>query len=551
MLQNLSIQNYALINNVEINFDKGLTIITGETGAGKSILLGALGLLIGQRADVSVLKDKTKKCIVEGNFNVKDYDLSSFFKTNELDFEINTIIRREINPTGISRAFINDTPVTLNILKDLGLRLIDIHSQHQTLTLNESSFQLSLVDSFAQHISTLETYKSEFKKFKKLKSTLSELEAENAASQKELDYLQFQFTELENANLQTGEQQVMEQELETLTHAEEIKLNIAKCTAILDESEVNILTGLAEVKSNLNTISKFNEGLQAIQQRVESVYIELKDVISELNSTGDEINYDPQQIELITGKLDNIYRLQKKHTVNSVDELIKIQNELSDRLQSISFLDEKIESLKKEIDASKKELEKLTNELSGNRKKVAPQIEKELVSMLSELGMPDAALKVAIEQLEDFDSSGKDNIRFLFSANKGSDPKELNKVASGGELSRLMLSLKALMSRLKALPTIIFDEIDTGVSGDVANKMGLIMDRMAGQMQVVAITHLPQIASKGKSHLFVYKNVEVDKTVSQIKSLNKDERILELAKMLSTGTPTSAAIKNAKELLKV
>ncbi|MFY9309030.1 MAG: DNA repair protein RecN [Bacteroidia bacterium] len=550
MLQHLSIQNYALIDKLDVDFSNGLTIITGETGAGKSILLGALGLIAGNRADTQALQDKAKKCIVEASFNIKEYALKDFFWANELDYEVVTSIRREITPEGKSRAFINDTPVTLAQLKGLAERLVDIHSQHQTLTINGSEFQLSVVDAYASHADALNEYSTQYKQYKVLEKALNELVNKEAQAKKDLDYFQFQFNELEEAGLKSGEQQDMEQELETLNNAEDIKLNLSKAAAGLNGGEQNLISSLNEIKALLTNIAKFKPEINDLSTRLSSAYIELKDISNELESIEQDIVYDPKRIETLNEQLDAIYRLQQKHQVKTVEELIAIKDELSGKLLEFSSLEHEIEKTKKELDTIQKSLAALAKKIAGNRKKEIPKIEKEIASLLSSLSMPNAQLKVEHTETGILGPHGTDKVNFLFSANKGSDFKELNKVASGGELSRLMLSIKSLIAQLTALPTIIFDEIDTGVSGDVADKVGSIMNVMAKAMQVITITHLPQIASKGGSHLFVYKEDKNNKTYSNIKRLNADERVQEIAKMLSTGTPTAAAISNAKELLK-
>lgn len=550
MLKHLSVQNYALIDQLEVEFSDGLTIITGETGAGKSILLGALGLIAGSRADTQALQDKTKKCFVEASFNIKDYSLKNFFSSNDLDYEVTTTIRREINPEGKSRAFINDTPVTLNQLKELAEHLIDIHSQHQTLTLNGSEFQLSVVDAFADHSELTIEYAADFRKFKLLEKQLFELTEKESQAKKDLDYFQFQFNELEDAQLNGNKQLEMEQELETLNNAEDIKLNLSKAENGLAGGEQNLLSTLNEIKIILASMAKFKPEINELSIRLTSSYLELKDIANELDSLEGDIVYDPKRIDILTQMLDAIYRLQQKHQVKSIEELITIKDDLSNKLLDFNSLEAEIEKVKKELNSLQKSLLALAKKMTANRKKVIPKLEKEIASLLSSLSMPNAQLKVSHTASEILTKNGLDTVSFLFSANKGSDFKELNKVASGGELSRLMLSIKSLIAQLTALPTIIFDEIDTGVSGDVADKVGTIMNQMAKAMQVITITHLPQIASKGQSHLFVYKEDKNNKTYSNIKKLTAEERVQEIAKMLSTGTPTAAAISNAKELLK-
>lgn len=550
MLKHLSVQNYALIDQLEVEFSDGLTIITGETGAGKSILLGALGLIAGSRADTQALQDKTKKCFVEASFNIKDYSLKNFFSSNDLDYEVTTTIRREINPEGKSRAFINDTPVTLNQLKELAEHLIDIHSQHQTLTLNGSEFQLSVVDAFADHSELTIEYAADFRKFKLLEKQLFELTEKESQAKKDLDYFQFQFNELEDAHLNGNKQLEMEQELETLNNAEDIKLYLSKAENGLAGGEQNLLSTLNEIKIILASMAKFKPEINELSIRLTSSYLELKDIANELDSLEGDIVYDPKRIDILTQMLDAIYRLQQKHQVKSIEELITIKDDLSNKLLDFNSLEAEIEKVKKELNSLQKSLSALAKKMTANRKKVIPKLEKEIASLLSSLSMPNAQLKVSHTASEILTKNGLDTVSFLFSANKGSDFKELNKVASGGELSRLMLSIKSLIAQLTALPTIIFDEIDTGVSGDVADKVGTIMNQMAKAMQVITITHLPQIASKGQSHLFVYKEDKNNKTYSNIKKLTAEERVQEIAKMLSTGTPTAAAISNAKELLK-
>lgn len=550
MLKHLSVYNYALIDQLEVDFSNGLTIITGETGAGKSILLGALGLVAGSRTDVQVLYDKTKKCVVEAAFNIREYSLSIFFSENELDYEDLTIVRREISPEGKSRAFINDTPVNLNLLKELAENLIDIHSQHQTATLNGSAFQLSVIDAFAKHTDLLKQYTADFKKFKILEKELNDLIIRETQAKKDLDYFQFQFKELEDANLNKSNQVEMEMEMETLNNAEDIKVNLSKAVFGLSGGEQNILLSINEIKSTIGAVAKYKPEINEINSRVNSLYIELKDLTNEIENVEQSIVHDPNRIEELTSRLDLIYHLQKKHQVKSIDELLGVVEEISNRLLDHSSLESAIEKIKKELIILKNALTAIAQKISVNRKNTIPKIEIEITALLSSLSMPNAQLKIDQTNTTDFTLNGIDKINFLFSANKGSDFKELNKVASGGELSRLMLSIKSLIVKSAALPTIIFDEIDTGVSGDVANKIGLIMNEMGNYMQVITITHLPQIASKGQNHLFVYKEDKNNKTYSNIKKLTKEERIDEIAKMLSTDMPGAAAINNAKELLK-
>ena len=549
MLQNLRIQNFALIEETEVQLNQGLTVITGETGAGKSILLGALGLTLGNRADVSSLHDKTKKCIIEVQFNIKSYNLKSFFENNELDFGEITTIRREITPEGKSRAFINDTPTTLSILKELGDQLIDIHSQHETLLLKETNFQFELVDSFAQTNLLFAEYKKQFAQLTKLKKQLEELTAQELQAKKELDYFQFQFNELEEAAIKVGVQQQLEEESETLENAEFIKGNLSKSSLAINGGDENIVSALALVKQQLQAVSKFGKQFNELFERINSVSIELKELVKDIDACEEDVVYDNVRLEEVNTQLDKLNRLLKKHGVNTEEQLLMIKDEIEAKLQQFSSLELSIEKTNKEIIALEKQCKALAKDLSDKRQKSTDGIEQKIKSMLTSLSMSNAQFKIDLKLLDNLTSNGLDAISFLFTANKGADFKELHKTASGGELSRLMLCLKALLAERTALPTIIFDEIDTGVSGDVADKIGNILFAMGKTMQVITITHLPQMASKGSNHLFVYKSDNKDKTTSSIKSLTKDERIVEIAKMLSTGTPTETALKNAKELL--
>ena len=550
MLSHISISNYALIDKLEIDFREGLTIITGETGAGKSILLGALSIILGQRADTQVLLDKSKKCIVEGSFNIKDYGLNDFFTLNELDFENHTVIRREINQNGKSRAFINDTPVNLEQLKELGEMLVDIHSQHKTLTLQDSKFQLSFIDAFIGHDKLLSDFKKEFIYFNQMKSEFSVLSEKEKQSKADQDYFQFQFDELNAANLKEDEQEALEKELELLNHSEEIKLNLAKASSALLSGDYNLTAGLKEVSTILNKIAVLHQGIEDISKRLESCSIELKDIAGEIESAGQKIIYSPEKIIEINERLDIIYNLQQKHRVNTIKELIEVRNHISNKLSAITNLDEQLIKIKNQITETEKHLEELSSSIAKNRKKAIPLIEKGVTESLKKLAMPDAIFNISHSQLHEFNSNGRDKVIFLFNANKGGELKELSKVASGGELSRLMLSIKSLISVKKLLPTIIFDEIDQGVSGETAHKVGEILKKMSGVMQLICITHLPQIAGKGNTHFLVYKEISDNTTYSNIRQLNSSERITEIAKMLSGEELTKAALENAKILLK-
>jgi DNA repair protein RecN (Recombination protein N) len=569
MLQKLSISNYALIDDLEISFDKGLNILTGETGAGKSIILGALSLILGQRAESRYFFSQQKKCVIEGSFKIEGFHLSAFFEENDLDYEAETVLRREISADGKSRAFVNDTPVNLNVLKALGEKLIDIHSQHATLEINDPGFQLLVVDAVAKHEGLLNDYRSKFKAYKRSIAHLQQLVTDSDKAKADLDYYQFQFDELEKARLSADEQEHLERELFALNNAEEIKRNLAGATYLMNEGEASALIQLREAGQQLSSLEKFDPEITELYQRLNSAVIELKDIAAEIENIEQRTHTNEARAEEINTRLSIIYTLQKKHHVNTNAGLLQLQDDLSGKIQQAIFGDEAIEKLQKQLSADKNELEKLAGELSENRTKAIPAIEKRVLGTLAEMGMANAALKIenlvrkpespevgksASGYLSDFrtsglSDSGTDNIRFLFSANKGHALAEMSKVASGGELSRLMLSIKSLVAQNTALPTIIFDEIDTGVSGEVANKVGQIMEKLADNLQVITITHLPQIASKGESHYFVYKDDEGATTYTRIKQLDKQERVLEIAKMLSGDKPGESALQNARDLL--
>lgn len=551
MLSRLLIKNYALIDNLDISFDKDLNVITGETGAGKSIVLGALGLILGQRAEGRYFFNQQKKCIVEGFFNVHLYNLKDFFTDNDLDYEEETVLRREIALDGKSRAFINDTPVTLNVLKALGQQLIDVHSQHATLEINNADFQLLVVDVMAQHEELLISFKKQFSDYKKLQRKLHLLQDESEQAKADQDYFQFVFDELENAGLQADEQEHLESELNSLTHAEEIKKNLLSSNYLMDSSDDSALSKLKEALSQLQSIEKYQPECESLAERLKSTIIELKDIADELDSLEQSTAFNETRADEINDRLSLLFALQKKHRVNSNIELIAIKDDFSEKLNKILFADEDLIKLEKELQKLSTELAIQSKKISKNRTTVIPSIEKHILETLDQVGMGNAQLKVQQDIMEDhqFDKDGIDKIKFLFNANKGHALNELNKVASGGELSRLMLSIKSLIAQKTALPTIIFDEIDTGVSGEVANRVGNIMQKLANDMQVITITHLPQMASKGKAHYFVYKVLKDDFTYTQIKKLNESERVLEIAKMLSGENPKDSAMQNARELL--
>lgn len=549
MLQSLTIKNYALIENLNISFDKGLSIITGETGAGKSILLGGLSLILGQRADVAVLSDKTKNCVIEGNFDVKKYKLKSFFEENELDYDELTIIRRVINPSGKSRAFINDFPVNLNILKSLGERLVDVHSQHNNLLLNSFEFQIYIVDSYAKHADLLSEYKSNYKALKSAQNKLKNLTEEAEKEKADFDFFNFQYKELNEAGLKSDEQEELEAEYEKLAHAEEISLNLSQIHELLTNEEISVVGSLKTALNSAQHISKFFKDAIEYSARIDTALIDLRDLANEIEIKSNDIIYDPERLSFIKQRLDLIYSLQQKHKVNTIDNLIEIYNTLKIRVENISSYDEQIESIKNEIENLKALSEKQANEISKHRQTVAPEIEKRIENMIKQLGMPDARFKILQENTPELTIHGKDKVKFVFSANKQVVLQDITKVASGGEMSRVMLGIKGLISESVALPTIIFDEIDTGVSGDIADKMGTIIKQMAKNMQIINITHLPQVAAKGDAHYFVFKESGAESTITNIKRLSDDERITEIAKMLSGQKLTDAALSNAKELL--
>jgi len=556
MLQNLSISNYALIDNLEISFDSGLNILTGETGAGKSIILGALSLILGQRAEGRYFFNQQKKCVIEGSFKIGAFHLKQFFEDNDLDYEAETVLRREISADGKSRAFVNDTPVNLPALKALGEKLIDNHSQHATLEINDPEFQLLVVDAVAKHDGLLNDYRAKFRSYKKSTAKLQQLIDESDKAKADLDYYQFQFDELEKATLSADEQESLEQELYTLNNAGEIKRNLLGAFYLMEDGETSAIIQLREAGHQLTSLEKFNPLIAELYQRLNSAIIELKDIATEIEIIEQRTHTNEARAEEINTRLSLIYNLQKKHRLNSNADLLQLQNDLSGKIQQAVFGDEAIEKLRKQLDTDRKELESLANELSANRKKTIPTIEKHVLESLAEMGMTNAALKIELHSptghnspLGGLGDNGVDSVRFLFNANKGHALAEMSKVASGGELSRLMLSIKSLIAQNTALPTIIFDEIDTGVSGEVANKVGQIMQRLADNLQVITITHLPQIASKGQSHYFVYKDDEGATTYTRIKQLDKQERVLEIAKMLSGDNPGESALQNARELL--
>jgi DNA repair protein RecN (Recombination protein N) len=549
MLQRLSIRNYALIQELSIDLRPGFTIITGETGAGKSILLGALALLLGERADPAVLRDPAKKCVVEAQINIERYALSDFFKSNDLDEEITCIIRREINPAGKSRAFINDTPVNLNQLRELGARLIDIHSQHDTLLLNSSSFQLQLLDAPAGNTASLSIYREVYSLWKKKKKELEELRTEEARLRSEQDFLQFQFDELEQAHLQPHELQTIEQEFTALSHAEEIKTHLAAAVSGLEDEHHGVLQALKQVQFSLQQAAKYAATATSVHERVQSTLIELRDILTETEEQSDKLEADPKRLDALRTRLDQINHLLNKHRCSSSDDLILLHQQFEERLLQAASVGEDLTRLERELDTIYAQVMLQATAISARRKAIVPSIVKESTRTLQRLGMPKTTLHVELSEREYPELNGIDKVKILFSANAGSLPQELSKVASGGELSRLMLSLKKIIAGSVSLPTIIFDEIDTGVSGAVADSMGEILKEMGTELQVLAITHLPQIASKGLDHLKVIKSTVGKETTSQLIRLTESDRIDEIAGMLSGKELSDAAISNARSLL--
>ncbi|MFT6947808.1 MAG: DNA repair protein RecN (Recombination protein N) [Vicingaceae bacterium] len=549
MLNQLSIQNFALIDQVEIDFNGGLSVITGETGAGKSILLGALGLILGKRADHSVLKDTSRKCIVEGVFDLRGYKLSVFFEKNDLDYSDSSILRREINGNGKSRSFINDTPCTLDVLKKLGSQLIDIHSQQQTLQLNDSQFQLKIIDALAENDKLLLTYQKDFLDYQDLKNRIRSFEQELAEAKQQEDYLNFQFKELEELNLKAGENDVLEQEQKRFANSEDILKNLSEAQSLLTDKEDNIIGQLSALKQCMQQSEQYDSDFTELLGRVSSTLIELQDVASEVEAKSQDFEYDPQRHQVVEERLGEIHRLQKKHICSEADGLIEIKETIESQLLAVSNSDEQLKSLEKELNQINEKLTTQANKLTKKRKASLPSFQTKVEETLQNLGIPFACLRVEHQIQNDFTKSGKDAFEFLFSANKGIDPSKVSKTASGGETSRLMLAIKEIMAQHQQLPTILFDEIDTGLSGEIAEKMGTILAKMGKQRQVMSITHLPQLAAKGEHHYFVYKDVVNDRSITQLKKLTDEERISELAKMLSGSTLTEAALNNAKELL--
>ena len=549
MITSLSIKNYALIEKLSIDFSKGFSIITGETGAGKSIILGALGLVLGKRSDLTSLKNKEEKCVIEAHFEISKYNLLPFFEANDLDYEEDTIIRREILPSGKSRAFINDSPVNLQELQELSLYLIDIHSQQQTQELSDENVQFKIIDAIANNQHDILQYQTLLKSYKTDKSHLNTLLKRQGDSIKEQEYNTFLLDELASAQLKSGEQEVLEADFEKLNNVEIIKESIDKSLAIANEEQIGVLDHLKEIKVSLQKIASFSPDYHSLLERITSITIEFDDISDELNGCSEKLINDPEQLELISQKLQLIFNLQKKHQVTTVDELLEIQTKLENSILEIGNLEEEISELTHIIQEKTIALDTLSAVIHENRVGSIPVLSQKLIAILETLGMPNVRFNIDINATLNYYANGKDEIQFLFSANKGTDFGLLKKVASGGEMSRIMLAVKAILAQYSKLPTLIFDEIDTGVSGEIAIRMGEIMKEMSTSMQIFAITHLPQIAAKGTAHFKVFKSTVGDDTQSELKLVNTEERVVEIAQMLSGTVVSDSALNHAKALL--
>lgn len=550
MLKHLTIKNYALIRHLELEPSAHLNVVTGETGAGKSIMLGAIGLLMGNRAETKVLWDENEKCVTEGVFNIKDYKLKSFFKSEDLDYDDNTVIRREISPGGKSRAFINDTPVTLEVMKRVGSMLMDIHSQHETLLLGNQSFQLKLIDAYAENQTLLEQYAEVWSEYLKARKEYETLTSEAETLRAEADYIRFQLDELTKANFEESEQASLESEIKIMEHAEEIKNRFQAALELLSRSEYASRTSLAEARGHLQSISSYADKYTGLFQRLDSVLIELDDLVGEIENEEEGIEFDPERSEFVKERLSVLYRLLKKHRAADLKELLVIQENLREKDSITSNVDEALTKAKNAFDAADKKVRTLATKISETRKKTLKPLSNQLVKLLQEVGILNATLQIDVQQTEPT-STGIDKIDILFSANKGIAPRPLAQVASGGEFSRLMFCIKYVMAEKTAMPTLILDEIDSGISGEVAIKLGNLMKSMSKTHQLITISHLPQVAAKGDAHYFVYKDNSAAKTMSNIRELKKEERIQEIAKMIGGENPSKIALQNAQELLTV
>jgi DNA repair protein RecN (Recombination protein N) len=549
LLASISIKNYALINELHIDFSSGLSIITGETGAGKSILLGALGLVLGNRADSSTLKNTTRKCIVEAILSVEKYNLQDFFETEDIDYETNTIIRREILPSGKSRAFVNDTPVTLSVLTALRSKLIDIHSQHQTLQVSDQQFQFQLLDAFANNESKLASYQRGLTQYTSEKKKLEEILQAQREANLQYDYNSHLYNELLEANLVEDEQEVLEEKLEKINNVEEIKQNLSEALQLTTDDTIGIQNLLYSLENKLTKIAPYSKEYQELSERISSVKIELDDIVSELESANEQVDFNPLEATQLNDRLQLIYNLQKKHYVNSISALLLILEELSTKVSTVENAEQRLLDQETIVTEIANKLDAIALKISEARKRIIPTVSKQLEAILDNLGMSHARFQIQNNITEQYYKNGKDVLSFLFSANKGGQFGELKKVASGGELSRIMLAIKKVMSENSQLPTIIFDEIDSGVSGEISNKMAHIMSQMSQQMQVITITHLPQIAAKGNQHYKVYKEELNNTTTTSLKQLSEDERIVEIAEMLSGKNISDSALTHARELL--
>lgn len=550
MIKRLSISNYVLIDKLSIDFNEGFTSITGETGAGKSILLGALGLILGDRADTQSLANNTTKCIVEAEFQIKKYALQNFFKKNDLDYFDLAVVRREISPNGRSRAFVNDTPVNLNLLKQISQFLVDIHSQHQTLLINTQEYQLNMIDSYCNNSPLIQKFKEKYSFYKQQKTELNTLVEKENALKNEIDYKQFLFNEIEEIKVSKSDEDI-DDELIQLENFEEINSKLSLSTELSETNEYSIISLLGELESNLESIKDKDRNISPLSDRINSIYIDFKDCLYELNALKESYNdgFDIKRFNYLQERSNLINRLLHKHSLKEVNQLISFKEQLQKNLEKIGSIDEEIEALKKKCDLSLEQANNLANELSSKRLKGIPKLEKEIISLASDLGMPNSTLCISKKTNDELSSSGIDDFTFNFSANKGVDAMEISKIASGGELSRLMLCFKYILAQKANLSCILFDEIDTGVSGNIAHKMAELMKKMSANMQVISITHLPQVAAKANSQLLVSKVENENKTVTTIKALSKDERVVELANMLSGQSITESSLKNADDLL--
>ena len=549
MITTLAIKNYALIDDIRMDFKDGLTIITGETGAGKSILLGALSLVLGKRADLNSMKDASKKCVIEAEFAIEKFKLQTLFEENDLDYDALTIIRREILPSGKSRAFINDTPVTLSQLQAVGPYLVDIHSQHETLSLAEENYQMQVIDALAENMSLKSTYSEQLQSYRFTAKALEEAKLKKSEASKEIDYNTFLFTELEEANLEGIDQAELEETYETLSNAEEIQETLSKVVQLYSEEQIGTMETAKEARAALSQLKSFGSVYHALWERLNSVIIELDDLNEETEQIATSVEADPQELLNINEKLQILHKLQQKHNVATVSELVEIKNALEANITDTNNLDSRIETLEQEVITLNKEVRKTGKAIHESRETVIPKLQEKLEAILAKLGLPNARFDFKLTATENLRENGTDMLKLLFTANKGTTMGSIKKVASGGEMSRIMLAVKAVLAEYQTLPTLIFDEIDSGVSGEIANKMAAIMDVMSRGMQLVSITHLPQIASKGAQHIKVYKEDINNVTETHLKTLSQEERIVEIAQMIGGKNVTDSALAHAKELL--